>query len=222
MSGIVFAPTLDPEQDRVESGSIAATLHLGTPQTPGWILRIRAARDLADGYVEAEKWTPATETNIEILAGTAKSNLGTYHLIAMNGALTLLLEASDETYDLAALLELDHISGPITAIAKQWQAHVEEAQTLLANLPATAALPVCELRTPDAWLRSSGEQGIYLSYSSNGADIQVVCARPSEEPNTYEVKLRVSPELPWRNVTKSVESTPAAHAAVTALVSKAC
>lgn len=219
MAGIVLDSTLDPDQDK--HIPLSAIPNSNTAETPGWILKIRTSTDLVREHRESESWTLSPETRDGAIIATSKSDLGTYHLIAIPGALSLLLETADKTYDLTNLLEDEKIGPPLTQLSKQWQGRLQREQSLIAQLPVTAALPVSDLQEKDSWLRSSGTQGLYLSYEANDTAIQISCAHPSEEPSTYQVKIRVSPELPWKDVTTTIESTTLAHVAVTELIKKA-
>ena len=221
MGGIILDSSLDPEQDRTESIPSGALPNLNTPVLPGWILKIRASTDIVREHSDSEKWTFSPEARAGAILATSKSILGTYHLIAMPGALSLLLESSDKTYDLTNLLQDTKIGPPLAALAKEWLARLQNEQSLIAQLPAKATLPVSEIRNKESWLRSVGSRGLYLSYPSNDASIQISCAHPSEEPSTYQVAIRVSPELSWKDVTKTVQSSSVTHVAVTALIQKA-
>jgi hypothetical protein len=221
MGGIILDSTLGTEQDRTEGIPSGALANLNTPVLPGWILKIRASADIVREHHDPEKWTFSPEKKGGAVLATSKSNLGTYHLIAMPEALSLFLESSDKTYDLANLLQDEKIGPPLAAIAKEWLARLQSEQSLIAQLPAKATLPVSGIQDRESWLRSVGSRGLYLSYPLNDASIQISCARPSEDPCTYQVTIRVSPELPWKDVTKTIESSAVAHVAVTALIKKA-
>jgi hypothetical protein len=111
MGGIILDSTLGTEQDRTEGIPSGALANLNTPVLPGWILKIRASADIVREHHDPEKWTFSPEKKGGAVLATSKSNLGTYHLIAMPEALSLFLESSDKTYDLANLLQDEKI-GP--------------------------------------------------------------------------------------------------------------
>jgi hypothetical protein len=156
MAGMVFDPTLDPDQDRDRNKTADTALNLGNPENHGWILRVRTAIDLTRHLLEPEKWSPESVTIDASVAGTAKSSLATYHLVAMHGSLNLFLEGSDDAYDLTALLQDESIGDPLLAIANQWQKQLKSEQSLLVKLPATAALPILELQERQSWFKSAG------------------------------------------------------------------